>query len=384
MSPSAPSWAAASRLETGRLAAELIACPTHNPPGDEAAACAIVERHLRVGGVEAEVQAFGERRANLVARIPGGGGPGLMLSGHLDVVPAEPAEWRTAPFDPVADGDRLVGRGSTDMKGAVAAMAAAMVELAARDEAPQGDVVLALSAGEEVDSVGARRLVDRGGLEEIAWIVIGEPTRMDVGIGHKGALWVAAEAAGVAAHGAQPELGDNAIMKLLRWLEAVERLDGVAGGDPHPLLGAPTCSVNMLSGGQAPNIVPDRARAVVDLRTLPGRGHDALLAELAALDPTIELTVLRDAAGVATSTDTALVEAACAASSAATGREASTRGLPYVTDGSVYGPALGAEVVLLGPGDERLAHQADEWVSLAALEAAAAAYVVLADRLLYR
>jgi succinyl-diaminopimelate desuccinylase len=263
-------------------------------------------------------------------------------------------------------------------------MTDAFARLAGPDERPRGDVVLALTAGEEVDSAGARQLVREGLLDRLAWIVIGEPTGMDVGIGHKGALWVAAEAAGVAAHGSQPELGDNAIAKLLRWLVPTKDFDELVATAPHPLLGAPTCSINMLDGGQAPNIVPDRARAVLDFRTLPGQGHGGLLIDLGMRGPGVKLDVLRDAPGVAASPDGELVAAARAASQAATGRTAELRGLPYVTDGSVYGPALGAEVVLLGPGDEKLAHKADEWVSLAELEAAGAAYHDLADRLLYR
>lgn len=367
-----------------RLASDLIACRTENPPGNEAAACEVVARYLREHGLEPQIRELGDGRANLVLRIPGAGGPGLMLSGHLDVVPADPAGWQSPPFDPTIDGDRLVGRGSTDMKGAVAAMVTACARLAEREETPRGDLVLALTAGEEVDSLGAKQLVRDGIVDGLAWVVIGEPTGMDVGVGHKGALWVAAAALGVAAHGSQPEMGENALVKLLRWLTPVEELDELVSAPAHPLLGAPTCSVNLLEAGQAPNIVPDRARAIVDFRTLPGQAHGGLLIDLGMRAPGVELSVLRDAPGIVTSADSVLVEAASEASEAATGGQAELRGLPYVTDGSVFGQALGAEVVLLGPGDEKLAHQADEWVSLNALETAATAYHDIADRLLFR
>lgn len=366
------------------LASELIACRTENPPGNEAAACEVVARYLREHGLEPQIEEVGDRRANLVVRIPGAGGPGLMLSGHLDVVPADPDGWVSPPFDPRIDGDRLVGRGSTDMKGAVAAMTEAFARLAGRDETPRGDLVLALTAGEEVDSVGAKQLARDGVLDGLAWVVIGEPTGMDVGVGHKGALWVAAEASGVAAHGSQPELGENALVKLLRWLTPVEDFDELVSAPAHPLLGAPTCSLNVLEAGQGPNIVPDRARAVVDFRTLPGQAHGGLLIDLGMRTPGVGLSVLRDAPGIVTPSGSLLVEAAREASEAATGGRAAPRGLPYVTDGSVFGQALGAEVVLLGPGDEKLAHQTNEWVSLDALEAAATAYHDIADRLLFR
>lgn len=366
------------------LASELIACRTENPPGNEAAACEVVATFLRERGLEPQIRELGDGRANLVARIPGAGGPGLMLSGHLDVVPAEPGGWVSPPFDPTIDGDRLVGRGSTDMKGAVAAMTEAFARLAGRDGTPRGDLVLALTAGEEVDSLGAKQLVRDGVADGLAWVVIGEPTGMDVGVGHKGALWVTAETSGVAAHGSQPETGMNALVKLLRWLTPVEDFDELVSAPAHPLLGAPTCSLNLLEAGQAPNIVPDRARAVVDFRTLPGQAHGGLLIDLGMRAPGVELSVLRDAPGIVTPAGSVLAEAAREASDAATGGRAEPRGLPYVTDGSVFSQALGAEVVLLGPGDERLAHQADEWVSLNALEAAVSAYHDIADRLLFR
>ena len=207
---------------------------------------------------------------------------------------------------------------------------------------------------------------------------------MDVGVGHKGALWVAATASGIAAHGSQPELGDNAVLKLLRWLCPTREFNDIVAREPDDLLGAPTFSLNMIDGGRAPNVVPDRARALLDFRTLPGQSHGNILIDLGMRSPTVELGIVRDAPGVLAQPEGALVQAACAACAVATGREPARRGLPFVTDGSVYGQALGAEVVLVGPGDEARAHQKDEWVSMSALNDAVVAYGELADRLLYR
>jgi succinyl-diaminopimelate desuccinylase len=149
----------------------------------------------------------------------------------------------------------------------------------------------------------------------------------------------------------------------------------------HPLLGAPSASLNRIDGGTATNIVPDRCRAVLDLRTLPGQGHGSILVDLGMRAPAARLTVLRDAPAIVADPQGRLVTAARAASQQSTGREPALRGLPYVTDGSVFGQGLGAETVLVGPGDERLAHQADESVGLAELDAAVACYADIAVRM---
>jgi succinyl-diaminopimelate desuccinylase len=373
------------RTEVVRLAMELIACDTTNPPGQELAACQIIERHLQEHGVKATIHPLGDGRANLVARVRGSGdGPALMLCGHVDVVPADPRDWASPPFEPVLRDGRIVGRGSADMKGAVAAMTTALGELATKGEALAGDVILLCTAGEELDSCGARAVARDQGMDDVKWIVIGEPTGLDVGVGHKGALWIRVETRGVAAHGAQPDQGVNAVNRMLEWLGAPASLAELLTADRHPHLGDASVSLNEISGGVAPNIVPDRCRITIDFRTLPGEDHGALLLALGLREPAAKLTVLRDAGAVAAAPDSPLVAAAREAVLSATDRQPVLRGLPYVTDGSILGKALGAEVVLLGPGDERLAHQANEWVSVADVETAVTCYEDIAMRMVGR
>lgn len=368
--------------EVVQLAMELIACNTTNPPGHELAACQIIERHLAEHGVKATIDVLGNERANLIARVRGSqDGPALMLCGHVDVVPADPADWASPPFEPGLGDGRIVGRGSADMKGAVAAMTVALGELATRAQALAGDVILLCTAGEEVDSSGARAMALRRDMNDVQWIVIGEPTGLDVGVGHKGALWVRVETRGVAAHGAQPEQGVNAIDRMLEWLGEPASLATLVEADPHPLLGSSSVSLNQINGGASPNIVPDSCQLTVDFRTLPGQDHGSVLLALGLLEPAAKLTVLRDAAAVASDPNSPLVVAARDAVRSAADRDPSLRGLPYVTDGSVLGKALGAEVVLLGPGDERLAHQVNEWVSVTDVEAAVTCYQDIALRM---
>jgi succinyl-diaminopimelate desuccinylase len=366
------------------LAQSLVRIDTQNPPGGERRAAECLRSHLQDAGVSAELQELGAGRANLIARVAGTGErSGLLLSGHLDTVPIGSGEWSVPPLEGVVSDGRLYGRGALDMKGAVAAMAVTLTRIAARDRRPKGDVVLACTAGEEVDSYGARELVAVPALlGDVGMAVIGEPTNLEVALAHRGALWVRVEAAGVAGHSAQPG-GVNAIRELLAWLEPLETLEGLVTSDTDPLLGAGRASLNLIGGGVAPNIVPDRAFAMLDFRTLPGQDHQRLLEALRARRPGVEISVIRDASPVSVAPQAAVAAAAMDAVTEVLHRPAAIRGLPFVTDASVFAHALGIPTVILGPGPDTGAHTEDESVEIAALHDAAAIYEGMIDRLLH-
>lgn len=363
--------------EVAALARELVRIDTVNPPGSEERAAALLADRLDDAGLETRCQAVGPGRANVIARLRGRGGGTLVLSGHLDTVPATAEDWTVDPWAGAVRDGRLYGRGACDMKGAVAAMAVAVARIARSGERPPGDVVLALTAGEETDSAGARLLVESDAVEEPAAIVVGEPTGLDVALAHKGALWVEAAWTGRAAHGSQPQEGDNAATKLLRWLDPLAGLEALAGEGEHPLLGRATLSLNRLDAGRAPNVVPDRAAATLDYRTLPGADHARMLRALQDRRPAASLRVLRDCRPVETPGGAPFAEAAVRCVRGVV-PGAAVRGLPYVTDASAFAARWDAPVVFVGPGDERLAHVADEWVALDALDRAAAVYERLA------
>ena len=139
------------RAEVTQLLQELIRLDTVNPPGNETQAAELLRDYLGDHGVQSELHARTPDRANLVARIPGrGGGPSLMLLSHTDTVVADAAEWDADPWSgEVRDGE-LWGRGALDMKGQVAAEAVAMASLAREGFQPEGDLVFAACADEEV------------------------------------------------------------------------------------------------------------------------------------------------------------------------------------------------------------------------------------------
>lgn len=288
--------------------------------------------------------------------------PPLCLSGHVDTVPLGAVPWSHEPFGEL-DGDRLHGRGTSDMKGGVAAIVLAAVRVAAHTPKRAG-LRLVLTAGEETGSLGARHAAETVLDEPSGPLVIAEPTSNAVVHGHKGALWLTAEATGVTAHGSMPQLGENAIYKLAG---AVSRLAGHDfAASAHPVLGPPTLNVGTVEGGLNTNSVPDRAVATVDVRTVAGQSHPEVLAELArTAGPEVELRPFVDLPPVWTDPADEWARSVVAIVRDVTGEEHEPRAATYFTDASVLTPAFGGvPTIICGPGEAAQAHVTDEWCSV--------------------
>jgi succinyl-diaminopimelate desuccinylase len=375
--------------EVVELTRELVRIRSVNPPGAEASVAALLARRAEAWGLECRLDSVAEGRPNLIVRVPGTGErPALLLSGHTDTVPPGEAPWDHDPFSGDLVDGTIWGRGTVDMKAGVAAMLVAMAALARRGWRPKGDLRFVGTVDEEVSCLGARHLLRTGGLEGVGWIVIGEPTNLDVVPAHRGAIWLEIVAHGRTAHGSMPHLGVNAILhlaELLRWL--VERRFPYT---PHPLLAPPTINVGTIAGGVKTNVVPDRCVATVDLRTVPGQDHAAIVeevrdlaAELVSTAPglRIDVNVGNDMPPLETAADHPLVQTAQAAVADVLSVSPPVRGAPYYTDGGVW-VGTGIPIVIVGPGDDRLAHQPNERVETTQVLRAVRGYLALVERLL--
>ncbi|MDJ0803752.1 MAG: M20 family metallopeptidase [Desulfobacterales bacterium] len=354
------------------LTRRLIRFETINPPGNEEACARFLGRMLEDGGFRVAYHALTPGRVNVIARSPasGGGGKPTVLSGHLDTVPLGSAVWRHEPTGAQRVDGRIYGRGASDMKSGVAAMV-----LAALAEGADVPVTLILSAGEETGCEGVRSLADQGCLEgPVRALVIGEPTANYPLIGHKGAFWLEMEARGRAAHGSQPELGDNAIVKAA---EAIQRLMAIDfDGHNHPLLGPPTVNVGTIAGGININSVPDRAVAGLDIRTVPGLGHDALRTMLEeGCGDFVRFRVMADMEGFASDPRDPWIRRVFDLAAPYLDEPPVPRGAPYFTDAATLAAAYGhPPAVILGPGEPSQAHQTDEFVVIRRIEDAQAIY----------
>lgn len=359
------------------LTRELVAFDTINPPGREGACVEHLVRRLEAAGFACTLQPIAEGRANLLARIGRRDAPGLVFTGHVDTVPLGAKPWSAAPFGEIKDG-RLYGRGSSDMKSGIAAfVVAAVARAAALKDGPE--VVLAITAGEETGCDGALAMAEAGVLPKAAALLVGEPTGNQPMIGHKGALWLKAETAGVTAHGSMPELGDNAVYKAARAIGRLADFDfNIAR---HPVLGPPTLNVGKVSGGLNINSVPDRAEILVDVRTIPGMDHAAVRETLTeVIGENAGITTLFDLEGVWTEPDAPWAARAIACACAVLGQRFAPQSAPFFTDASVLTPALGhPPTIILGPGETAQAHQTDEYAELAKIDAAVEIYGAILD-----
>src|SRR5947209_1919400 len=274
------------------LTRELLAFDTINPPGRERDCARRTGALLEEWGFRVDYHDYEPGRTSVVAHAGGTEGKApLCLTGHIDTVALGARPWSKDPFAGEADGDRLYGRGVSDMKAGVAA-----ILLAARNVAPRlggtPGIVIVLTAAEEGGCLGSQHLARTALLGCAGALVVGEPTANYPYVGHKGSIKFHARYKGVSAHGSMPQLGVNAIYKAARAVAALERFDFQA--KPHPVMGAPTMNVGTMAGGSGVNMVPDTASLGVDIRTVPGMDHAALLARLRDTLGDAELDVFSD------------------------------------------------------------------------------------------
>jgi succinyl-diaminopimelate desuccinylase len=357
------------------LTKRIVRMNTINPPGNEEACAQVLGALLEEAGFTARYYSLGTGRASLVARVGRADGPRLCMTGHLDTVPLGAAAWHTPELAGEVDGNRLLGRGTSDMKAGVAAMVVAATRLAqAVGRSPAG-LELVLTAGEETGCDGARDLVHRpGALGRVGAVLVAEPTANYPIIGHKGALWLKAMCRGVTAHGSMPERGVNAVYKLARAITKLEKF--CVDTPPHPLMGQTTLNVGTVHGGLNINSVPDAAEMRIDIRTVPGRDHAAIIEQLRLLlGSDVEFNTLVDCPAICTSPEDEWVQSIYEIVTPFLPAPAEARTATYFTDAAVLSPAYGnVPTVILGPGEPAMAHKTDEYCEIERLETSVPIY----------
>jgi acetylornithine deacetylase len=351
------------------LAASLVETESINPGlgvgglGERAAA-EVVAEWSRGAGLEVEIEEVAPGRPNVVVTARGtGGGRTLLLNGHLDTVGVVGME---DPFVARVRDGRLYGRGSYDMKGALAAALVAAAR--ARAEKLAGDVVVACVIDEELASAGTERLV--------AWrsadaAIVCEPTDERICVAHKGFAGFQVETRGRAAHGSRPDLGVDAIAAmgpvLTRLAELADRLAGDPGDE---LLGPPSVHASLIEGGQEYSSYPERCLLTGERRTLPGETVADVEAELRVLvegvDATAGITFAREPFQIDASHDLPQQLARAAG-------KGGFFGIAFWTDAALLAEA-GIPTVLYGPTGAG-AHATEEWVELESLERCVQVYL---------
>jgi len=363
-----------SKEEVVELTQALVRCPSINPPGDTTAPANILLDKFRENNISAEIIEGKKEACNVVARLPGQNkGKTLVINGHIDVVlPGE--NWTVDPFGGEIRDGRIYGRGSSDMKSGVAALAAAMIAFKRSGANFDGEIIFMGVAEEEIaGEFGTIYLLKNKIGANADFAIVSEPSTMRVEVGNRGLRWIDIIVRGKASHAGRPHVGINAISYAAKLIVAINAMKFQNRNDAFEIP-SPSISVTMINGGNKVNIIPERCELAVDRRMIPGETQETVIEELARVIESIaaEENELQIETRVnpnhfdpfLISQDEPVVQATIEAFQQVMGRKPEITGKTGCTDASHLFKMAGIPTVLFGPGSERLCHVADEYVDI--------------------
>ena len=371
------------------IAQELVRIPSVNPDYDPDSPAEInVARRIAEWAAAHDIacreQPVVDDRSNLILTIHNGADrPHVHFNGHMDTVAID--GMTIDPFGGEVRDGRLWGRGSADMKGPLACMLTAALNLRDAPDTWRGALSVGCMVDEETRFRGVKRMVEDFDPPDFA--IVGEPTSLGVVRGCKGCLRFSVIVRGRAAHSSRPTEGRNAIAGMAQIIPALDAyFRDELSQTHHPEFGPSTGSIGLIEGGAGVNIVPEECRIRIDIRLLPGQDWEAVMdriksicgaavGRLEGIDCEVEDPYLLDF-GLELPADHELVQQALRA----TATEASSV-VYYSCDGSKIA-AKGVPTIILGPGDIAQAHTADEFIELEQLEKAPGVYEALAKALM--
>ena len=357
---------------------ELVRIPSINPDlvpganGEAEIAQAIATRLRKTPGIAVELQEVVPGRPNVIASVGEGTGRTLMLNGHTDTVTIE---GMTEPFSARVEGDRLYGRGSSDMKAALAAMIVLLEEVAQADDFP-GKLVATFVVDEEYASIGTQAICDQIERWRPDAALVLEATDLQIGVAHKGFVWAEIDTLGFAAHGSRWQDGVDAITHMGRVLGGLDELSQALIQQPgHPLLGPPSIHASLISGGQELSSYPAACHLEVERRTIPGENAEEVRTELQSIlnrleeedhrfSATLKMGLVRHAFEVGE--DAPIVQAVLAASQHVLNLTPEFGGSAGWMDSALLA-AAGVPTAIYGPGGLG-AHGFEEYADLDMLE----------------
>lgn len=260
------------------LTQELIRIPSHKyEKNRESQVAEYLYNYCKSNGLCVEMQEVDGLRRNVIVRLKGNGtGKSLIFNGHIDTVP--PYEMTIEPFSGEIKDGFLLGRGSNDMKGAVACMVSAMINIKNKGVELGGDIILTAAVGEEEKSDGTEFVVKSGITADGA--IVGEPSNYGYALGHRGLEWLEIKIEGKAAHGGIPELGINAISKATKLIQKIETdLIPKLKTRQNEWMGPSVMNFGMIKGGTQPSTVADSCIIQIDRRYLPSESVESVLKE---------------------------------------------------------------------------------------------------------
>lgn len=369
-----------ARESVRTLLCDLVAIPSHG--ANEGPILDYLATRFRAQAIPTRITRLDGRPLNLVAEI-GAGPRAIILNSHVDTVPpGDPALWQSDPLAPVEREGRIYGRGAEDAKGCLAAMIVAFEALAARwAELPVRVILMAVGA-EERGGLGTKLEVAEGLRADAA--IVGESTRLEPKLAHKGVLRLEVEVQGKAAHASDPEAGVNAVTAMAPVIAALDRLAAEVRTREERYTGRASLVISTIQGGVALNVIPASCVLSIDRRVLPTETEAEATQEIlrtvtdalpAGRGARVAVRTVRFVAPSATDAGAPIVAAAEAAAARLLGRPVTATGFTATCDMTYLVNQGGIPSVILGPGEIDVAHQANEYIEVEQLAQAVALYL---------
>ena len=357
------------KKELNDLLRNLVQIESVNPPGNEDQIADFIKRFLLKNDIHSELVPLEEGRSSVVAKIKGEEERDITFCGHIDTVRVKEEDWTKPVFEGLIENEKMYGIGASDMKGGVAAILYAAVLLKRRGIVPKKTVQLALTADEEWGYRGAKNLVDGGYFDRTDFLIITEPSNLQVSTGEKGELWMRVKFFGKSAHGSTPEIGLNTIIPGSELVVNVtERYEKVFEADPF--WGKTSMNIGKFHGGTQVNIVPNYSEVDFDFRVISEEDKEKAIELVRTLGEEITKKhkvrfteeIFNYHSPIFTSSDDPFVKKFLQASGM---KEVIVT--KYCTDGATIIPEKKMPFIIFGPGDIAQAHQNDEYIELESL-----------------
>lgn len=357
-----------------KLTQNLVRIPSHKDiPNREKKVAEFIYKFCKDNDLEVELQEVDRERKNVIAYLRGeGNGKTIMFNGHTDTVP--PYNMTIEPFEAEIKDGFIWGRGTNDMKGALACMLISMLAIKRSGIKLKGDIIFTGVIGEEEKSEGTEYLVNSGIKADGA--IVGEPSNYEYAIGHRGLEWLEIKIKGIAAHGGVPHLGVNAISKAAKLINKIEeKLYPKLKKRYNEYMGPSVMNFGKIEGGNQPSTVADWCSIKIDRRYIPGETvesvineYQKIINELKQEDPEFDAEIIRmpnnmltlDHLYLMTDIDSPIVVASKEALKEVIGREPEITRKRGWTDAALLSNYLNIPTVVLGPGNISYSHTKDE------------------------
>ncbi len=365
------------KKELNDLLRSLIQIESVNPPGNENQIADFIKKFLLKNNIHSELVPLEEGRSSVIAKIEGEEERDITFCGHIDTVRVKEEDWTKPVFEGLIENEKMYGIGASDMKGGVAAILYAAALLKRRGIVPKKTVQLALTADEEWAYRGAKNLVDGGYFDRTDFLIITEPSNLQVSTGEKGELWMRVKYFGKSAHGSTPEVGANTIIPGSELVVNItERYEKIFEADPF--WGKVSMNIGQFHGGVQVNIVPNYSEIQLDFRLISEDDKEKVIelvrktGEEIAKKHKVRFTeeIFNYHSPIFTNSDNPYVKKFLQAA-----RMKEVIVTKYCTDGATIIPEKKIPFIIFGPGDIAQAHQNDEYINLESIYRAVDTFV---------